>query len=150
MNRFLRAITAGVAATTILSLIFLFSQVQTRSQLGAPEAIARFVGMPDQHVVGFLIFAAAGIFVWPVVFVFAQGALAQLPGGNDVAMRGMIFGLLLWVAFLVLGTGELTWPFIILYLFFTLVGHLAYGFTLGFGYERMGTSRTINQQTSTQ
>jgi hypothetical protein len=150
MNRFLRAITAGVAATTIMSLIFLFSQVQTRSQLGAPEAIARFVGMPDQHVIGFLIFAAAGIFVWPVVFVLAKGALAQLPGGNDATMQGMVFGLLLWVAFLVLGTGELTWPFVLLYLFFTLVGHLAYGFTLGFGYERMGTSQNADQHAPTR
>jgi hypothetical protein len=145
MNRFLRAITAGVAATTIMSLIFLFSQVQTRSQLGAPEAIARFVGMPDQHVIGFLIFAAAGIFVWPVVFVLARGVLAGLPGGNDAAMQGMLFGLLLWFAFLVLGTGELTWPFVLLYLFFTLLGHLAYGFTLGFGYERMGSSHGAGQ-----
>lgn len=139
MNRFLRAIGAGAAATTVMMLIFLFSQVQTRSQLGAPEAIARFVGLPDQHVVGFVVFAAAGVLVWPVVFVFARRLLVELPGGNDVAVQGMLFGLVLWVAFLVLGTGQLTWPFVLLYLFFTLVGHLAYGFVLGFAYERMGT-----------
>lgn len=138
MNRFLRAISAGVAATTVMMLIFLFSQVQTRSQLGAPEAIARFAGVPDQHVIGFVIFAAAGILVWPVVFVFAKNGLAALPGGDDVVSQGMLFGLLLWVAFLVLGTGELTFPFVILYLFFTFIGHLAYGFVLGFVYERLG------------
>ena len=138
MNRFLRAIGAGAAATTVMMLVFLFSQVQTRSQLGAPEAIARFVGLPDQHVVGFVVFAAAGVLVWPIVFVFARRLLVELPGGNDVAVQGMLFGLVLWVAFLVLGTGQLTWPFVLLYLFFTLVGHLAYGFVLGFAFERMG------------
>lgn len=138
MNRFLRAIGAGAAATTVMMLVFLFSQVQTRSQLGAPEAIARFVGLPDQHVVGFIVFAAAGVLVWPIVFVFARRLLVELPGGNDAAVQGMLFGLVLWVAFLVLGTGQLTWPFVLLYLFFTLVGHLAYGFVLGFAFERMG------------
>ncbi|MFC6906075.1 DUF6789 family protein [Halalkalicoccus tibetensis] len=138
MNRFLRAIGAGAAATTVMMLVFLFSQVQTRSQLGAPEAIARFVGLPDQHVVGFVVFTAAGVLVWPIVFVFARRLLVELPGGNDVAVQGMLFGLVLWVAFLILGTGQLTWPFVLLYLFFTLVGHLAYGFVLGFAYERMG------------
>lgn len=137
MNRFLRAISAGVAATTVMSLIFLFSQVQTRQQLGAPESIARFVGLPDHHVAGFAIFAAAGILVWPVVFVLVRGVLAELPGGDDPVTSGLLFGLLLWFAFLVLGTGDLTWPFVLLYLFFTLVGHLAYGFVLGFVYGRL-------------
>ena len=69
--------------------------------------------------------------------MFARWGLAALPGGNDAATQGLLFGLVLWVAFLVLGTGELTWPFVLLYLFFTLVGHLAYGFILGFGYDRL-------------
>lgn len=137
MNRFLRAISAGLAATTVMSLVFLFSQVQTRQQLGAPEAIARFAGVPDQPVIGFMLFSAAGVLLWPVVFVFARGLLAELPGGHDAVGQGLLFGLVLWVLFLVLGTGELTWPFVLLYLFFTLMGHLAYGFILGFGYERL-------------
>ncbi|WP_122090817.1 DUF6789 family protein [Halalkalicoccus subterraneus] len=137
MNRFLRAISAGLAATTVMSLVFLFSQVQTRQQLGAPEAIARFAGVPEHHIIGFAIFAAAGVLLWPVVFVFARDLLANLPGGRDAVGQGLLFGLLLWVLFLILGTGELTWPFVILYLFFTLIGHLVYGFTLGFGYERL-------------
>jgi hypothetical protein len=138
MNRFLRAIGAGTAATTVMMVIFLFTEVQTRSRLDTPEAIARFVGVPDQPFVGFVIFAAAGILVWPIVFVAIEEYLASLPGGRDVAIRGIVFGLLLWVAFLVLGTGELTWPFVLLYLLFTLLGHLAYGFTLGVIYQRLG------------
>lgn len=137
MNRFLRAISAGVAATTVLMLVFLFSQVQTRSQLGAPEAIARFVGMPEHHIVGFAVFCAIGVLVWPVVFVLVRERIPGLPGERDPTVQGLLFGVVLWVAFLVLGTGQLTWPFVILYLFFTLIGHLAYGFVLGFVYERL-------------
>lgn len=136
MNRFLRAISAGVAATTVLMLVFLFSQVQTRSQLGAPEAIARFVGMPEHHVIGFAVFCAIGILVWPVVFVLLRERFEDRRP-RDPTVQGLLFGVVLWVAFLVLGTGQLTWPFVILYLFFTLIGHLAYGFVLGFVYERL-------------
>lgn len=136
MNRFLRAISAGVAATTVMMLVFLFSQVQTRSQLGAPEAIARFVGMPEHHVVGFVVFSAIGILVWPVVFVLVRERFeGRRP--RDPTVQGLLFGGVLWVLFLLLGTGQLTWPFVILYLFFTLIGHLAYGFVLGFVYERL-------------
>lgn len=138
MNRFLRAIGAGAAATAVMMAIFLFTEVQTRSRLDAPNAIARFVGLPEQPIVGFVIFAAVGVFVWPIVFVAIEEYLASLPGGRDVAIRGVIFGLALWVAFLVLGTGELTWPFVLLYLLFTLLGHLAYGFTLGVIYQQLG------------
>ena len=137
MNRFLRAIGAGAAATTVMMAIFLFAEVQTRSRLNAPDAIARFVGLPDQLFVGFVIFAAIGVLVWPVVFVAIQEYLARLPGGRDIAIRGIVFGLVLWVAFLVLGTGDLTWPFVLLYVLFTLIGHLAYGFTLGVVYQSL-------------
>lgn len=137
MNRFLRAIGAGAAATTVMMAVFLFTEVQTRSRLNAPDAIARFVGVPDQPFVGFVIFAAIGVLVWPIVFVAIEGYLAKLPGGRDVAIRGIVFGLALWVAFLVLGTGELTWPFVLLYVLFTLIGHLAYGFTLGVVYQSL-------------
>lgn len=139
MNRFLRAISAGVAATTVMMLVFLFSQVQTRSRLGAPEAIARFAGVPEHHIVGLAIFIAIGVFVWPIVFLFARRGFAELPGRNDIGTQGILYGLVLWIAFLLLGTGQLTWPFLILYLGFTLIGHLAYGFVLGFVYERLTT-----------
>lgn len=137
MNRFFRSIGAGVAATTVMMAIFLFMQVQTRSKLGAPESIARFVGVPGHRYIGLAIFIAVGILVWPVVFAAIEDRLASLPGGRDVAIRGVVFGLLLWIAFLVLGSGQLTWPFVVLYLLFTLIGHVAYGFTLGITYQRL-------------
>ena len=137
MTRFLRAIGAGAVATTVMMGILLFMQVQTRSKLRAPESIARFVGVPGHRYIGLAIFIAVGILVWPVVFAAIEDYLAGLPGGRDTAIRGVFFGLLLWIAFLVLGTGELTWPFVVLYLLFTLIGHVAYGFTLGVVYQSL-------------
>jgi hypothetical protein len=138
VNRPIRAIAAGAAATTAMMVILLVAQVQTRAQLGAPEAIARFAGVPGRTYVGLAIFVAAGVLVWPIVFAVVEDYLAGLPGGRDAAIRGVAFGLVLWVAFLVLGTGDLTWPFVLLYLLFTLIGHLAYGFTLSVVYQRLG------------
>lgn len=137
MNRFLRAIGSGVAGTSVMMLIFLFTQAQTRSQLGVPEAIARFARVPEQPYVGLVVFIAAGIFLWPIVFAVVQQWFTDLPGGTDIGIRGLFYGVVLWFLFLVLGTGELTWPFVMLYLVFTLIGHLAYGFTLGVVYQRL-------------
>lgn len=137
MNRFLRAIGAGFAATTVMMVIFLFAQIQTRARLGAPEAIASFIGVPQRIYLGIAIFIAIGIFVWPVIFMFAQARLSDYPGGTDTGVRGLVFGGVLWILFLVFGHGQLVWPFVVLYLTFTLIAHLGYGFVLGLAYQRL-------------
>lgn len=135
MVRVLRSIGSGVVATAVMMGTFLFMQAQTRSRLGAPEAIASYVGLPDRANLGIALFVAIGVLVWPVVFAFVHGRLPDAVADVDAGVLGLGFGAVLWVFFLLLSSGGPQWPFVLLYLAFTLIAHLAYGYTLGLAYQ---------------
>lgn len=137
MNRALRAIAGGTAGMALMSLILLIGEAETRFLLGTPAAIARFVGTPDQLYVGYLLFLLAGIVAWPLLFVGIEKYVAPMPEDGDPAVRGVLFAVALWVAFVVLGSGGLSGAAFVLYLAFTLLAHAAYGFALGAVYDRL-------------
>lgn len=141
MHRAVRAIAGGAAGMAIMTLILLIGEAEVRFQLGVPQAISRFVGTPGQTLLGFLLFFAVGIIAWPLLFVALERYLSRVPGGDDPAIRGMVFAVLLWVSFVILGSGGLTGTILVLYLAFTFIAHLAYGFTLGAVYERLSIRR---------
>lgn len=128
MNKPTSAVVGGAVGVAVLSVILLVIEVETRSQIGLFEVVARFVGLPGNLVVGFVLFLAAGTFVWPLIFVALE---SYLPVGPDPAIRGMGFGLPLWVAFVVLGRGDLSGAILVVYAVLTLFAHLVYGFVLG-------------------
>ncbi len=134
----LQTVKAGLLSTAAMLFIFLVAEAETRFNLGVPAAVAKFVGMPEQLYLGFFVFVFAGIVVWPLLFAAIDDSLRMIPGGEDVGIRGIVFALLLWVAFLVLGSAglQLAGPFLVLYLVFTLLAHLAYGYSLGILYAR--------------
>lgn len=131
MHRALRAFVGGSVATAVMTIALLVMDVETRAQLGLFEALARFFGMPNQVGLGFLAFLAFGVFVWPLVFAAVE---SHIPPRKDVAVRGMLFGAALWVAFAVIATAELQVILVFLYAALTLFAHLLYGFTLGLVY----------------
>ncbi|WP_458207612.1 DUF6789 family protein [Haladaptatus sp. NG-SE-30] len=133
-----QSLKAGVLSTGLMVFIFLVAEAEARFNLGVPAAIAKFVRMPGQLYLGFIVFVLAGIVLWPLVFAAIEGYLTALPGGEDVGIRGIVFALLLWVAFLVLGSAglKLAGPFLVLYLVFTLIAHVVYGYSLGVLYGR--------------
>ncbi|WP_336001606.1 DUF6789 family protein [Halorientalis halophila] len=90
------------------------------------------VVFPGQAVtVGYLIFVAGGMVIWPLLFVSTAGYLP----GETFATKGLSFGFVLWTGFVLafvgdvgVGRGAIT---IALYAVTTLLSHFAYGFTLG-------------------
>ena len=136
MHRALRAIAGGAAGTAVMLVILLIGEAQTRYLMGTPAAIARFVGTPGRLYVGLLLFVAAGILLWPLLFV-AVTRFRPIPEEGDAAVRGMAFAVVLWIAFVILGSGDLGGAIFVLYLVFTLLAHLAYGFTLGAVFARL-------------
>lgn len=135
MNRIARAVIGGVVGTTLMSLIFTFLEVQTRYVIGIFAVISRFVRMPGDLYVGFLVFAFAGSFVWPMLFLSLE---RYVPGERDEAVRGMALGFVLWIPFSILGRGDLVGPVLAIYVSFTLLAHLVYGFALGTVYATLG------------
>lgn len=137
MDRIRRAIAGGIAGTAAMSAVFVFAEVEMRFNLGVTAALARYVRLPGRPFVGALVFVGVGVVAWPLLYVAVEPYFRALPGGDDPAVRGVAFAVVLWVVFLLLGTGPIRGVLLLLYLTFTLIGHLVYGFALGALYERL-------------
>ncbi|WP_224270129.1 DUF6789 family protein [Haloprofundus salinisoli] len=134
MNRPLSAIAGGVTGIAVMSLLLLFLEVETRSNLAIFESVARFAGMPGNVTFGFILFVLAGVFAWPLAFMALE---RYIPGGPDPATRGMVLAVALWVVFVLTGRGGLSGGLLAIYVIFTLLAHLCYGFLLGAVYGRL-------------
>lgn len=108
--------------------------VQARSAVDVPAVVARFVGTPGRYGLAVLLFGVVGVVVWPLLFLAVE---EYLPGGPDSATRGVVFAAVVWVAFVLVGRGDISGPVLVLYVGFTLIAHLAYGFTFGAVYDRL-------------
>lgn len=137
MNKALRAAAGGVAGTAVLTLGLVVTDMETGYRIGIFEAIASFVGTPERLTLGFVLFLAAGVLAWPLVFLAVED---YLPGGPDPAVRGTLFAVVLWVAFAFMGSPGVGFPLVVPYLAFTLVAHLAYGYIMGAVYAQLGES----------
>jgi hypothetical protein len=134
MNRPLSAIAGGVTGIAVMSLLLLFLEVETRSNIAIFDAVARFAGMPGNVTFGFILFVLAGVFAWPLAFMALE---SYIPGGPDPATRGMVLAIVLWVVFVLTGRGDLAGGLLAIYIVFTLFAHLCYGFLLGAVYGRL-------------
>jgi len=132
MNRIIGGILGGATGIAVMSVIFLMLEVETREQVQAFDAVARYVGMPGSTTLGFVIFAFVGTFIWPLLFVAIEPYLLF----EDSPSNGMTLGAILWIAFFVLGRGDLMGPLLVIFGGFSLAAHLAYGFVLGALYDR--------------
>lgn len=135
----IRTFKAGLVSTATMLFIFLVAEAETGFQLGVPAAIAKFVRMSGSPYLGFAVFVFVGVVVWPLLFAAIDDRLKTVPGGDDIGVRGIMFSVLLWFAFLGLGSAGLqleSMAFVFLYLVFSLLAHLAYGYSLGVFYGR--------------
>lgn len=143
------AIAGGIAGMAVMTVLLLLLEVETREQIGIFQAVARFAGMPGNVFLGFVLFVLAGGLAWPLLFLALDD---YLPGGRDPATRGAVFATVLWVAFVILGRGDISGPLLVIYAAFTLLSHLAYGFILGAVYGRLtGSTHTrIDESAATE
>ncbi len=128
----------GLVGVTIMSVILAMIEVEARYVIGIFDAIARFARVPGEPAIGFVLYALVGIVVWPLLFLSLK---PYVPLELDPAEAGMLFGAGLWVPFAVIGRGDMAGGLLLLYLSFTLVAHLAYGFSLGAVYAHLADVR---------
>lgn len=133
MNRALSAILGGVVGTAVMSVVLAMVEVEARYAIGIFEAIARFARVPGEPALGFLIYVLVGTLAWPLLFLSLE---EYVPLDLDPAVAGMLMGTVLWIAFVVIGRGDMGGPLLLVYLSFTLLAHLAYGFVLGAVYAK--------------
>ncbi|MFC5971339.1 DUF6789 family protein [Halomarina salina] len=143
MDRVPSVIAGGVAGTAVLSLLLILLEVQTREQILVFDVIARFVGVPGQQTVGFVIFLIAGIVAWPLVFLAIED---YIPGGPDPAARGVVLSIPLWIAFDIAGRGDIAGPLLLVYIALTFVAHVAYGWVMGAVYAHLHGGTELPQE----
>ncbi len=127
----LRAVAGGAVGMVVMVLALIMLNIQTRSALNLYTLISQFVGAGSDQSLGFVIFLVVGVLVWPLIFAWAE---PHLPPEGDAAVSGMLFAFVIWLAFMITSVPDV--PTILLFLFggYTLLAHLAYGFTLGLVY----------------
>lgn|GEM_PF-281495 len=135
-----RAIGGGIAGTIVMAVVLLIGEAEARFQLGLAGALARYVGVGDLPLVGLFAFLAAGMVVWPLLFLAVDPYLHRIPGGSDPAVRGIAFSVPLWGLYMLLASPSNGGLVLLLHVGFTLFAHLLYGFTLGAVYYSLSDS----------
>ncbi|GGM53935.1 cytochrome c oxidase subunit 1 [Halarchaeum rubridurum] len=131
----LSTIAGGVAGTAGLVAVLFAGEVLTGYRARPFEALGAFVGAQPDPATGFLLFAAIGVFAWPVVYLsFREYLPGDVPG-----VRGAVFAVPLWIGYaVVFGLGAGASGSLVGFLLVTLVAHLVYGGLLGFVAVRLG------------
>jgi len=134
MNKPLSAILGGFVGTAAMSVVLTILELEVRYGLGVFDAIARFVRVPGDPVLGFAIYVLVGTFGWPLLFCSLE---RYVPLELDPAVAGALLGIVLWLAFAIIGRGDLGGVVLVVYLAATLAAHLVYGFSMGAVYAEL-------------
>ena len=138
VNDALGGVAGGLAGTAAMTVLLFVADVASGFEIRSFETIAALVGIPGNLLFGYLLFAAAGVIAWPLLFV---SLVQYLPGGRD-EIRGAVFATVLWISFAMAFGSGLGGVSLALYLVFTLVAHWVYGLILGGVYGRFADHRT--------
>lgn len=122
----------GLVGTAVLTGVLLVAAQFGAFELGSFATLAELTGadvlLPSNTAaVGYVLFLATGMVMWPLLFA----SIGSYLPGEKFAAKGVPFGVVLWTGFVLAfyeGFGGLT---LAAYVVLTLVAHIAYGFTLG-------------------
>ncbi|WP_313693015.1 DUF6789 family protein [Halorarum halobium] len=128
----------GAVGTAIITVGLLVARTFGAFDLAAFGTLAEMTGtivfFPQYPVaVGFLVFLAGGMVIWPLLFA----SIGSYLPGDRFALRGITFGAVIWTGFAMAFYDPSYW--LAGYLLFTFVGHLGYGFGLGAVFDYLST-----------
>jgi len=138
MNRIAKGFSAGLAATTVLSvLMVLKTMMGVMPALDLPRMIAGMMGAPDSPIIGWTVHFMIGIVIYGLAIVVLG---KSLPGQSWV-VRGAILGVIGWLIMMIAlmpmaGAGLFGTSLGIMAPMMTLVLHLIFGGVLGAVYGR--------------
>lgn len=117
------AVTIGVLVVAASIDVFDLASFQFLATLVGGDVL-----LPGRTTtVGFLVFLAHGMFIWPLFFA----SIGRYIPGDRFALKGLLFGTLMWTGFVVVFYQGYAGLALAGYLVLTLLAHLGYGFTLG-------------------
>lgn len=131
------AVPAGLAATGVMSVVMLLAPLFGIPEVNLPRLLGTFVGMSLS--VGMLLYFILGI---GVAVFFATVFSRWLPA--PAWLQGALLGVGLWLFLMVIGGPLIGWGLFASntsapagILLTSLLGHLAFGVTLGYTYEKV-------------
>jgi len=144
MSRLLKGITAGFAATVVLSALMVMKQMMgIMPELDVAQMLTSMLALPSVAF-GWLMHFVIGSVAWGVLFAIVA---PRLPGG--IIFRGIVFGIAAWLMMMVAvmpmaGAGLFGMQLGIMAPMMTLVLHIVFGAVLGWVYGAL-TSESQRQ-----
>jgi hypothetical protein len=133
----LKGVVAGTAATLAVSLLMMLERVLgIAPELGLIQLLLRAIEAPaDDRITGWVIHFLVGSLFGGALFAAVQSRLEA----NTPVKKGVLFGVLLWLAFMLgvmpaAGAGLFGFELSELAPLYLLVLHLVYGVMLGWTY----------------
>ncbi|WP_129113436.1 DUF6789 family protein [Halegenticoccus tardaugens] len=122
----------GLVGTTVMTVVLLIGTTLGAFEVGSFATLSELIGLNallplDPVAGGYVLFLLNGMITWPLLFA----SIGSYLPGTKYATKGIPYGMVLWTGFVMaFYTGQSGIAFV-LYLFLTLLGHVAYGFSLG-------------------
>ncbi|QLD85143.1 hypothetical protein HWV23_05200 [Natronomonas halophila] len=130
---------AGAVGTAAMTVVLFVAASLGAFDMTSLSMVVELTGIAavvpgDPTAVGYVLFLAGGMVTWPLLFASVG---RYLPGGS-YAKQGAFFGFVLWTGFVLAfydGYAGIALP---LYVVFTFIAHLVYGFSLGAVFDYLG------------
>jgi hypothetical protein len=133
LARALAGIAGGVAGTMLMTGVLFLVNATLSPGIDVFGTLAELAGVGNEPALGLGLFFGAGAFAWPLLFVTLG---AYLPSATR-PRQGIVFAAILWTGFVVAFYSRYAGLDLVVFLAFSVVTHLAYGWVLGFVSARL-------------
>ncbi|WP_336136819.1 DUF6789 family protein [Natronomonas amylolytica] len=130
---------AGAVGTAAMTVVLFVAASLGAFDMSSLSMVVELTGIAavvpsNPTAVGYVLFLAGGMVTWPLLFASVG---RYLPGGS-YAKQGAFFGFVLWTGFVLAFYDGYTGLALPLYVVFTFIAHLVYGFSLGAVFDYLG------------
>lgn len=133
LERALGGIAGGIVGTMLMTGVLFIVNATLTPRIDVFGTLAELAGVGDAPGVGLALFFGAGMFAWPLLFVTLG---AYLPGSTR-PQQGIVFAAVLWTGFITAFYSRYAGFDLVVFVVFSVVTHLAYGWVLGFVSARL-------------
>lgn len=133
LERAVAGIAGGIVGTMLMTGVLFILNATVTPDLDVFGTLAELAGVGGSPVVGLALFVGAGMFAWPLLFV----TLGAFLPGDTKPQQGIVFAAVLWLGFITAFYARYTGFDLVVFIVFSIVTHLAYGWVLGFVSARL-------------
>ncbi|WP_227131267.1 DUF6789 family protein [Halorubellus salinus] len=133
LERAVGGIAGGIVGTMLMTGVLFIVNATLTPRIDVFGTLAELAGVGNAPALGLALFFGAGMFAWPLLFVTLG---AYLPGATR-PQQGIVFAAVLWTGFITAFYSRYAGFDLLVFVVFSVVTHLAYGWVLGFVSARL-------------